>query len=834
MQTLYNGKKGILFINPCPSKKESQLNKPGIGIASQYLEYVMDLYDIDIKDDCYKINLFDENKSNITDKDLSGVREELLSTIDELKPKVIIPLGEKALRCLIAKRCKGRVSATSIDKWAGWKIPDQHHKCYIVPIWHPLEVIRPLQDAKQRKIKYKQWKESSSPLWLNKQIKENDDYKIKKKYFFEYIHKAINNNSFYVHNYESDVEVTVDVDRAIEILKELNKKKMVAFDYETTGIKPHADGHKILCVSFSDGQVGYSFPMFGDREFRKWMKKLLTNKRVKKTAHNFKYEEIWTREILGYKVERWELDTMLLAHILDCRTGITGLKFQTYINYGVIGYDDAVDKYMKSDDNKNANAFNKLDQIDIRELCKYCALDSLFTYKLAEDLSRQMDPHLWKGYKLFHEGTLALADIEQNGLYIKGTQLLKNQRELETKIFELEEKIYSTEEMKKWDGEEKLNLNSPKQLQHFFFELLEYPPKKKTKTGYSTDKESLEHIHRETNSEVVEYLLEISKYEKLKGTFIDGIRRETIKDFMHPSFNLNTVTSYRSSSSNINFQNLPKRDKVAAKYIRSNIHARPGHRILEFDYGSLEVRANCLYSQDKNLMGYILDDSTDMHRDVARQIFMKDDITKLERFIAKNKFVFAQFYGDWYKACARTIWEDLTTDPALKDTLNHMKRKKIRNLEALEKHLKKIEDDLWTNRFPEHAAWRDKSWKKYVKTGYLESKTGFRYKGVHRRNQIVNYPVQGTGFHMLLFSLIHLNKFLKDGKMESMIIGQIHDSIVMDVAPDEWDIVREEAKRIMTEHVKEHWEWINLPLVVEADLYPIDGDWSEVEESVEI
>jgi hypothetical protein len=110
--------------------------------------------------------------------------------------------------------------------------------------------------------------------------------------------------------------------------------------------------------------------------------------------------------------------------------------------------------------------------------------------------------------------------------------------------------------------------------------------------------------------------------------------------------------------------------------------------------------------------------------------------------------------------------------------------------------------------------------------------TGFRCSDVGTRNEMLNRPIQGVAFHLLLWSLIEMQRELEVRGMSSMIIGQIHDSLVMDVATDELNLVMRLARSIMTRRIAEYWDWINVPLEVEAELSPRDGSWFEIKEIV--
>jgi DNA polymerase I-like protein with 3'-5' exonuclease and polymerase domains len=107
--------------------------------------------------------------------------------------------------------------------------------------------------------------------------------------------------------------------------------------------------------------------------------------------------------------------------------------------------------------------------------------------------------------------------------------------------------------------------------------------------------------------------------------------------------------------------------------------------------------------------------------------------------------------------------------------------------------------------------------------------TGFKYGWEMRKNQVVNYPVQGSAFHCLLWSLIRVHKILKKRNYQTRIIGQIHDSIVLDVHPPELEAVSKLVKKTTTKALQQEWDWITLPLKVDAELGRVDGSWASLE-----
>jgi DNA polymerase-1 len=93
------------------------------------------------------------------------------------------------------------------------------------------------------------------------------------------------------------------------------------------------------------------------------------------------------------------------------------------------------------------------------------------------------------------------------------------------------------------------------------------------------------------------------------------------------------------------------------------------------------------------------------------------------------------------------------------------------------------------------------------------------------KNDVINYPVQGAAFHCLLWSLIRIDQILGIKKMDTKLIGQIHDSILLDVHPDELEDVLKMTKTVMEDQLPKEWEWLTVPLVTEAEVCDVDKSW---------
>ena len=136
-----------------------------------------------------------------------------------------------------------------------------------------------------------------------------------------------------------------------------------------------------------------------------------------------------------------------------------------------------------------------------------------------------------------------------------------------------------------------------------------------------------------------------------------------------------------------------------------------------------------------------------------------------------------------------------------------------------------MEEDFWGNRFSVYDRWR-KDWvEQYRRKGYLRMLTGFVCSGIMRRNEILNYPIQGTAFHCLLYTITRLDQVAREEQWDSRLVGQIHDSILMDAHPDEVERISATARRIVAEELPARWPWIIVPLEIEVETYDVDGPW---------
>lgn len=437
-----------------------------------------------------------------------------------------------------------------------------------------------------------------------------------------------------------------------------------------------------------------------------------------------------------------------------------------------------------------------------------------------------------------HEGTLALAQVEANGIRIDESRLDKTIDKVGKRITALTERLRDDKVWGIWRRRygSKASLGSRPQLSKVLHEDLGYKSHATTETGRAKmDGEALEQV----DLPFVKKYLEIEKLKKLRSTYLLGVKRELVDGYLHQINNLNLARTHRSSNDHPNFQNFPIRDKLISKLVRSCFVPRDGHVLVETDYGGHEFRVAACFWADSQMIAYASDPSKDIHRDIAAECFLckTSQVSKQMRFYAKNQFVFPTLYGSYYVSCTRNLWKyvpelELADGTALHEWLFKKRvkmmgrcvsreRPRPRTYEAVVKQVEKN----FMERFPQFADRREQWWDDYCRRGWFRMMTGFVVGGVMSRNAVFNYPVQGPAFHCLLWALIRLQKWLVDNKMKSRVVGQIHDSIVGDVHKRELPDYVAMARRLMMDEIRKAWSWIIVPLEVEVEV--AETNWFE-------
>ena len=839
-----DGEKKILILFENPTKKEDKKNLSFIDDqADTFREYLEDL-GFDLETDCWygyavSCHVPRDHYGNIkiTDNNIGHCQEHLYAQINRYNPRVIIPMGDIAIKALLKYRVGGRLSGIKYHQYKGHSIPDQDWGININPTY------------------------SIDEIYDSEDFRGNFD-KVMVMRFKQHIHKAFEvvKGSFYKHNYDKDVFIYFDKKKVIELLKEvLEKWEYLYFDYETTGLKPQADGHKIYTIGISDGMFGHAFPFFHDSpRFRTLWKMILESKRIKKVAHNAKFEKIWSLIRADADVQNFYWCTMIAEHIQHNKSRV-GAKFLYYVYLGVLNMDGKVDKYLKATDADEKkygnNAINQIDKIwkeDPRAVLKYQGEDALYLgklhpiqetyfdtpeYKIASSKSLIAGkakrvvgkPKMRKAFEYFHEGTLALGDVELTGIKFNVDKCDENLSYMNAKVDSIWKRTLKLPDAEGWSK----NLTG-KRFQSHLYDTLKYPVPTDDKDRKPGNRPEGEEALEEIGTDFTKKIIMLRKQTKIKTT-IEGYFRECVDGIIRPSYGTGNVDTFRTSANSPNIQNPFKRNKHAKKMLREMIVPSPGRYIVGKDYKAIEVSiAGCIFPDDAWLEYCINWKTSDMHRDCSAEIlrvsidqFKAFEKAKDIRQEIKNKWVFPNIYGSGAPKMGHNIFEAMKDFPEAMDALSDWG---YTSQETFKNWIKEYYRYYWEEKYPDYKAQRDKAHVKYEKLGYIDSPVGYRYYGPMSYNDFCNYPVQGSAAAIKIWAIKEINKELVKQKMDSRVIYEIHDEIGGDVVPDErkeYDLLVED---IATVKVREYWPWIITPLVLETEESEIDGDWSEMEE----
>lgn len=461
----------------------------------------------------------------------------------------------------------------------------------------------------------------------------------------------------------------------------------------------------------------------------------------------------------------------------------------------------------------------------------------------------RLHPATADALRLWHDGCEELAVVQHNGIRIDVDYLQAKRVELRADEAVRVGRLKESEVWRVWRKRfgQKALITSEQQLSDVLFSMMKIEPPDGTRRNKNGKFAVSEEILDKIDHPFVRDLMTLRKIRKLCSTYIDGWLSEQVGGYLHPFFNLHKAASFRSSSEAPNFQNVPVRHPVNGPLVRRAFIPRgPNRRIVEIDFAGAEVRVAGCCTGDPALMNYLVGNG-DMHRDVAKDLFLLDDSQvdkKSTRDWAKNRFVFPQFYGSVWFQCAPNLWDAVVASSAEVpgtglSVMAHLKSKGVSGLGSCDPKeppqegtfaalVLKAERVMWDKRFKVFTKWKRDLWDSYQRTGYIHMATGFTSASVPmRRNQVLNFPVQGPAFHCLLWCLVRVQRELRKYKMKAKVIGQVHDSILGDVPDREIQDFLEISYRVMTKDIMAAWAWLTVPLEAEAEVSPVGGAWAD-------
>lgn len=348
------GRMKIMIIGEVPGKEEDDRGRPFVGKAGQRLRKELNKHGIDLDTDCWSTNslICYPTNTNPDSKNVEYCRPNVLNAIETYNPQVIILVGYWPVKSVIGHYWKDDIG-DALARWVGWQIPFQKTNTWICPTYHPSYIER-MEDP-------------TLDMFFSTHIKNAA--------------RLIGRPWKVVPDYKSKIHILTSPEQAVEeIHKYIKENKAVGVDYETTCLKPDGPHAKIISCAIGHNEKCHAFlwhpkVMEAMREF--WLSP------VPKIASNLVMEDLWTRRFFGIEVKNWCWDTALGAHVIDNRSEITSLKFQSFVELGVELWNQHIDPFLKAKDEGCGNSPNRIHEVRWEDLLLYNGMDSILEYELA-------------------------------------------------------------------------------------------------------------------------------------------------------------------------------------------------------------------------------------------------------------------------------------------------------------------------------------------------------------------------------------------------------------------------------------------------------------------
>lgn len=584
-------------------------------------------------------------------------------------------------------------------------------------------------------------------------------------------------------------------------LKKLHAAEAFAFDTETTSLEYMRA--EIVGVSFAieEGEAAYvpvahdypGAPQQLDRDdVLAALKPLLESKKIRKIGQNLKYD---MSVLANYDIHMQGIgwDTMLESYVLDSvatRHDMDSLSLK-YLGHKPVKFEEIAGKGAKQ------LTFN---QIGLDEAGIYAAEDADVTLRLHQVLwpRVQAEPSLEKVFREIEVPLIpVLSAIERNGCHVDAAMLRKQSNELAKKMCQLEEKAHEL-------AGEKFNLSSTKQLGEILYNKLGIPVIKKTPKGApSTAEPVLQELALEYP--LPQVIMDYRGMAKLKSTYTDKLPEmiSSITGRVHTSYHQAVAATGRLSSSDPNLQNIPVRTEEGRR-IRQAFCAPAGRKIMAADYSQIELRIMAHLSQDKGLLDAFAH-GLDIHRATAAEVAGKkiDEVTDEERRNAKA-INFGLIYGMSAFGLAKQL--------------------------GIPRGEAQAYIDLYFDRYPGVKRYMESTRASAAEKGYVETLFGRRLylPEIHSRNgamrqaaerTAINAPMQGSAADIIKMAMIDLHHWLQSSHLDALMIMQVHDELVFEVAEKDVDELVKQVTKRMAAAAK-----LAVPLVAD---YGVGNNWDE-------
>lgn len=575
-------------------------------------------------------------------------------------------------------------------------------------------------------------------------------------------------------------------------LSRLQQAELLCFDTETTSLDPMQA--KIVGVSFSvtPGEAAY-IPLTHDyfdapaqlplTETLEKLKPILENPAIKKVGQNLKYD-MHVLANHGIHLQGIAHDTLLESYVFESHKG-HGMDELSDRHLGIepIPFEAVAGKGAKQ------VSFN---QVTVEQATEYAAEDADITLQLHHALYPQVAESSKLEFiyqQVEMPSMLVLQRMERNGVLIDSHMLNRQSNEIGLRLMELEKQAFEL-------AGQPFNLGSPKQLQEILFGKLGIKPLKKTPSGVpSTDEDVLQELA--LDYPLPKVLLEYRGLAKLKSTYTDKLPKmiNAQTGRVHTSYNQAVAITGRLASSDPNLQNIPVRT-AEGRRIREAFVAPTGYHIVSADYSQIELRIMAHLSQDTGMLTAFANNE-DIHRATAAEIFGVDKSTVDNE---QRRYAKVINFGLIYGMSAFGLAQNLNIERSAAQSY-------IERYFARYPGVRRYMND--TRELAKQQGYVETIFGRRLWVPEINSANGNRRAGAERA--AINAPMQGTAADLIKLAMIAVDKWLIEEKLQTKLIMQVHDELVLEVPDAELALVQQTLPQLMQSVAK-----LDVPLLAEV------------------
>lgn len=574
-----------------------------------------------------------------------------------------------------------------------------------------------------------------------------------------------------------------EVEEIHHLKDEITKSKEFIYTTETVEDSNSILGKKIVAIAIYQIENNRVYYIKLDEKNTTILKDILEDSSIKKIGYNLKEEDILCKE-QSIDLQGIDYDVKIASYILNPAENKYALE-KLAMDYLQINLRETSPKEVQQVSLFDIAEKENGDDTKVEEVCMNAyAVGKLYI----ETLKKLKETEQLALFNTIEMPLVeVLADMQYQGICADKNELVQFGNTLKEEIQNLTNQIYSLA------GEE-FNINSTKQLGVILFEKLKLPVIKKTKSGYSTDVDVLEKLKKE--HDIIEKILEYRQLMKLNSTYVEGmIPYINEKDYkIHSCFHQTVTATGRISSSDPNLQNIPTRFDLG-KQIRKVFKPEPGYVFVDADYSQIELRVLAHISGDEHMI-QAFNDNEDIHRETASKVWgiPMEEVTKQQRSDAK-----AVNFGIVYGISDFGLGEQLGI--SRKKAKSYIEQY-LGQYEKIKEFMENIKTYAQEKGYVETLFNRRRYIPEINSTNYMVRQFGHRIA--------MNTPIQGTAADIMKIAMITLYHKLKQEKLQSKILLQIHDELLVQVKEEEKEHVKELLQNAMENAMK-----LKVPLQVE-------------------